>query len=148
MKIHYLKLALGFLIVTIVVAFFTPMAIELKVGVVPFGIFVWTFIVVAALVPFSALPLYLIITNWLGLNYKSVLIAAITSTVTVSIFFVFPFSFERSVVNGVVFAENGIVTLAGYIHGFVRLLAMSLVGFIAGNVFYYFASIGKVKLTN
>jgi hypothetical protein len=67
--------------------------------------------------------------------------------VTVSIFFVFPFSFERSVVNGVVLAENGTVTLAGYIHGFVRLLAMSLVGFIAGNVFYYSASIGKGKLT-
>jgi len=59
---------IGFLTATITVAFFTPMALEAKLVLVPFGIFVWTFIVVAVLVPISALPIYLVFTAWLGKN--------------------------------------------------------------------------------
>ena len=143
MKIKHFKTAFGFLFATVVVAFFAPMAIEMKFVPIPLGIFVWTILIVGILVPFSALPIYLIFTSWLGFNYKSVVLAAVVAVVLVSSFFVFPHMHERSVVNGIVLAENGSVTLSGYLHGFERLIAFALVGFVAGNTFYFSASVGN-----
>lgn len=141
MKTQYFRIAFGFIVATFVVAFFAPMAIGMKFLMVPLSIFVWTLVVVAILVPFTALPVYLITTGWLGLNYKSIVLAAVISTVLVSSLIVFPFSADRSVVNSIILAENGSVTLDGYIHGLVRLAAMSAVGFVAGNAFYFSASV-------
>ena len=143
MKTHFFKTLISFLAAIIVVAYLAPMAIEFKLSPMPMALFAWACIVVAFLVPFTALPIYLGLVNKYGFSYKTVVIAACISTIVVSIFFVFPFSAERSVVNGVVLAENGTVTLAGYYHGVIRLVAMGVVGVVAGTVFYFPASIGR-----
>lgn len=143
MKTHFFKTLISFLAAIIVVAYLASIAIEFKLSPMPIGLFAWACIVVAFLVPFTALPMYLSLVNRFGFSYKTVIVAACLSTTFVSMFFVFPFSAERSVVNGVVLAENGTVTLAGYYHGVIRLAAMGVVGVLAGTVFYFPASIGR-----
>ena len=127
---------LSFILASLVVAFLSPMAIEMKFTTVPIGIFVWSLIIVLFLVPFTAFPIYKFITKNCGYSLNTVLKSAVASTCLVSLFFVFPFGLERSVVNGNVLVENGTITLIGYGYSFLQWLLFSIVGFIAGLVFY------------
>lgn len=117
-------------------AFLAPMAIEMKLTTVPSGIFIWSLVVVLVLVPVTAYPIYKSITNRYGYSLNTVLKSSVISTCLVSAFFVFPFGLERSVVNGKVLVESGSITLIGYGYSFSQLFLFSIVGLIAGFVFY------------
>ncbi|WP_457934600.1 hypothetical protein LOS73_05125 [Pseudoalteromonas sp. SCSIO 43210] len=56
----------SFILASLVVAFLAPMAIEMKFTIIPFGIFIWTLIVVLILVPVTAFPIYKFITKSCG----------------------------------------------------------------------------------
>jgi len=126
-----------FILVSIVVAFFAPMLIEMKVAAAPWWNFVGTFIVVLFLVPVTAIPIYKIITSKHGYSLKTVLKSSVISVCFVSSFFVFPNNLESSFVNGQVIVESGSITLIEYFYAFIQLSLFAIVGLLAGLLFFY-----------
>jgi hypothetical protein len=131
-----LRTIFSFILSSLVVAFLAPMAIEMKLTTIPFGIFIWTLIVVLFLVPVTALPIYKFITKSCGYSLNTVLKSSVFSTCLVSFFFVFPLGLDSSIINGKVLVENGSITLIGYGYSFLQLFLCSIVGLVAGIVFY------------
>ncbi|MBB1329755.1 MULTISPECIES: hypothetical protein [Pseudoalteromonas] len=132
----------SFILASLVVAFLAPMTIEMKFTIIPFGIFIWTLIVVLILVPVTAFPIYKFITKSCDYSLNTVLKSSVISTCLVSFFFVFPSGLDSSIINGKVLVENGSITLIGYGYSFLQLFLFSIVGLVAGIVFY----VSKIEL--
>jgi len=137
-----MKALIGFLVASVIVAFFAPMAIEMKIMIYPMAFFIGSFIVVLFLVPVTALPIYLVITNKFGFSITTTIISAVLSTTFVSFFFILPTGLDSSIVNGTVMVENGTTTIDGYIKVLQQLSMMGLVGLLSGISFYYIKKVG------
>ena len=132
-----LRTTIAFIVASCVIALFIPMAIAMEIGFIPIGIYLWTLIVVVCLVPFTALPIYLVVTGKFGLSVKTILFSAVLSSSFVGFFFVFPIWMESSRIGEKVLVENGSITAVGYLHSSIQLTLIALSGVVAGMAFYW-----------
>lgn len=136
-----IKTIIGFILSAAVVAYLYPSALEMSFTLVPSVVLIPVFVVICLLIPFTALPIYLIVINRLGYSYKTVVLSSVLAIIVTSVWVVFPFGMEKAVVGQKVLVESGQITLVGYQYAFAQLFLIALVGVVGGSVFYGVKSI-------